>query len=81
MSTAAGSKRRTTLQGFTVVAAEADLIILRRQAAALLHRLFREAQENGVAHLAVDGVTYILQRHADHTITIISGSTHERSVL
>lgn len=75
MSHTVGSSRRRNILGHSLVADEADLTVLRRQATSLLGRFFQEAQDHGQSHLAIDGVVYVLHRHPDHTFTLTSSTT------
>lgn len=68
--------KRTNVQGHTIVADPELVKLLRRQASALLSRLFREAQEHGQSRIELDGKIYILVRQPDHTFVIEPESLH-----
>ncbi|MEK7537422.1 MAG: hypothetical protein AAB619_00410 [Patescibacteria group bacterium] len=66
--------KRTNIQGHIVIGDPELALILRRQSAAYLNRLFAEAQEHGQSRLILDGQERILRRHPDHTFTLEPGS-------
>lgn len=73
-----GSKVRTNIQGHTVIALAADAKMLRRLSSVFLGRMFREAQEQGSSQLTHEGVSYIIQRHPDHTFSLDTGTEIHR---
>lgn len=70
MSTTAGSKKRRNLHGYTVTVSDDHFRLLQRLASATLSTLFRQAREHGLAQVVLDGTTYHIHRHADHTFAI-----------
>ncbi len=81
MSPAAGSKRRTDIQGHTVQASPDVIRQLHRLSAQTLLELFRHAKDVGQSEVTLDDGLYIVNRLPDHTFVIDRRSEQNHSVL
>lgn len=76
----AGSKR-TSLHGFIITAHPDQLRQLRRFDAALLRRVFHEAQDHGQSLVQLAEGMYAIHRLSDHTFRLERHSDEHRSAL
>lgn len=71
----AGSNIRSNVQGHTVMGQPAALTLLRRLASTSLTQLFLHAKEQGQANVLLNDQPFTLQRHSDHTFTLVAGES------
>lgn len=69
-SASSGARKRRNIHGYTVTVADDVFRLLQRLGSATLAALFRQAREHGLAQVVLEGVTYHIHRHADHTFAI-----------
>lgn len=81
MSPAAGSKRRTDIQGNTVQATAAVIQQLHRLSAQTLLELFRHAKDVGQSEVSLADGIYIVNRLPDHTFVIDRRPEQNHTVL
>lgn len=65
-----GAKKRRNIHGYTVTVTDDIFRLLQRLAPTTMSTLFRQARDQGAAHLQLEGIGYRIHRHPDHTFAV-----------